>query len=154
MHFYSFRNSFLSDCSFFFTLSFSYNSSAVKKYCNKIHNCMNHLTNLATFLKLLISFFMSNYSVYRFHKIAQYSANLLQCTITCSAVFLIWSHEQIEDKKSETWILFKKAVSLMQLMWICVIIELSVFCSCVWSLTVLWLRNSTSRKCHFRSLLI
>ncbi len=152
MHLYSSRSSFLSDCSSFSALFFSYSNSAVKEYYNRIHSYINHLTSLAASLRSLISSLISSYLVHEFHRIILCSANLLQCAITCSAVSLIWSHEQTDNEKPRTWVLFRKAASLLQLIWICMIIKLSVFCSCTCSLTAFWLRNLISRKFYLRDL--
>ena len=137
MHLYSSKNSFSSDCSSFSVFSFSYINSAVKKYCDRIHSYMNHLTSLATFSESSISSLISSYLVCEFHRAILCSANLLQCVITCSAVSLTWSHKQTDDEKFRTQILFRKAASSLWLIWICVIIKLSVFCSCACSLTAL-----------------
>ena len=150
-HLCSSRNSFSSDCSSSF-FSFLYSNSAASEYCSRIHSCMNHLTSHAALSESSISFLMSNCPVYGFHRAAQHLTNLLQCAMTCSAVFLTWSHEQISDRKPDMWILFRKAASSMQFVQIYVIIEFSVFCSCTWNLTALCLKNSTSRKFHFKDL--
>ena len=78
--------------------------------------------------------------------------NLLQYIITCFVIFLIWSHEQTDDEKFKTQILFKKTVSSLQSIWICMIMKLSIFCSCAWSLTVLQLRNLISSRFQFKNL--
>ena len=148
MHLYSLKSLLSFSCSSFFVFSFSYSNSAVKEYCNRICSCMNHLISLAAFSESTIRLLMSSYSVCEFHRAALCSANLLQCAMMCSAVSLIWSQEQTDDRKSGTQVLFRKAASSMWLIWICVIIELSVFCSCAWSLTALRLGGPTPRKFH------
>jgi hypothetical protein len=72
--------------------------------------------------------------------------------MTCFAVSLIWSHRQINERKFKTQVLFRKTASLLQSVQICVIIELSVFCSCTWSLIALWLRDSTFSKFYSENL--
>ena len=95
---------------------------------------------------------MSICSVHEFHRAAQCSVNLLQCTMTCFAVFLAWSHRQTDDEKSRTQTLFRKTASSLQSVQICMIMKLFVFCSCAWSLTVLWLKDLISSKFQFRNL--
>ena len=136
----------------YFFSSFSYSNSAVKKYWNRIHNCIIYLIKHAAFLESLISFLMSTYLICEFCKTAQLFVNLLQCTMTCFIVFLIRLHRQTDDEKLRTQILFRKTASSLQLIWICMIMKLSIFCSCAWSLTVLWLKNLTSSKFQFENL--
>ena len=112
------------------------------------------MTRHAASLESLISLLMSICSVHEFHRTAQCSVNLLQCTIICFTVFLTWSHRQTDDEKLKTWVLFRKTASSLQLIWIYMIMKFFVFCSCAWSLTVLWLRNLTLSKFQFRNLLI
>ena len=154
LHFYSSRISSLSDCSSTFFSSFSYSNLTVKKYWDSICSCMTHLTRCATFSKSSISFLMSICPVHGFCKAAWCFMNLLQCTMTCFTVFLIWSHEQTDDEKLRTQILFRKTTSSLQSVWICMIMKLSVFCSCAWSLIVLQLKDLTSSKFQFESLLV
>ncbi len=153
MHFYSSKNSFLSDylISVFF---FSYNNSVIKKYYDRIYNCINHLVSHAVFFELFISSLISSYLIYRFYKIAWHFMNLSQCIIMCFTVFLIWSHEQTDDKKLRTWALFRKIMNSLWFIWICMIIKLSIFCSCAWNLIILWLKNLIFSKFHFKNLLI
>ena len=131
MHSYSSKNSFSSDYSSSFFSSFSYSNLAVKKYWDKIHSCINYLTRHAAFFKLLISFLMFICLIHKFCKAAQHFMNLLQCIVTYFTVFLIWLHEQIDDKKLRIWILFKKTTSLLQFIQIYMIIEFFIFCSCI-----------------------
>ena len=157
MHLYSSKSSFLSNyssTSFSSFFSFSYSNSAVKEYCDRIHSCMNYLASHAIFSESFTSFLIFSCSIHEFHRAAQHLMNLLQCVMTCFIVFLIWLHEQTNDEKLRTWVLFKKTASLLQFMQICMIIELSVFCSCVWSLTTLWLKDLTFSKFYFRNLLV
>ena len=146
LYFYDLRILFFSDYSFIFSFSFSYNNLVVKKYWNRICSCITYLIRYAALFKSSISFLMSICLIYEFHKAAQCFMNLLQCTMTCFVIFLIWSHKQINDEKSEIQILFKKTASSLQLMQICIIMKFFIFCNCVWSLTILQLKNLTSSK--------
>ena len=143
---YDSRILLLSDCSSTFFSSFSYSNLTVKKYWDRIHSYIIYLTRYAASLRSSISLLMSICLIHEFHRTAWCFVNLLQCTITCFAVFLIWSHEQTDDEKSETQILFRKTTSSLWSIWICVIMKLSIFYNCAWSLTILWLRDLTSSK--------
>ena len=151
---YNSRISLLSDCLSTFFSSFLYSNSAVKKYWDRIHSCIIHLTRHVTLSESSISFLMFIYLICKFHKAAQHFVNLLQCIMTCFVIFLIWSHRQTDDEKLRIWVLFRKIASLLWLIWICMIMKFSVFCSCIWSLTVLQLRSSTLSKFQLESLLI
>ena len=89
-----------------------------------------------------------------FNSLLLSSVNLSQCVITCVTVSLTWSHEQTDEEKLDTFTLFKKTVSSMCFMWICVITELSALCSLACSLTVLQLEDFTSKRLHLGCLIV
>ena len=149
---YSSRISSLSDYSFIFSSSFSYNNLTVKKYWDRICSCIIYLTRHAVLSESSISFLMSICLIHRFCRTAWCSVNLLQCTMTCFTVSLIWLHRQTDDEKFKTWILFRKTASSLQSVQICMIMKLFIFCSCAWSLTVLWLKDSASSRFQFKNL--
>ncbi len=135
-HLYSSKSLFLLDCSFTFSSSFSYSNSAIKEYYDRIWSCMNYLASYAVFSELLISSLMSSCLICEFCRTAQHFMNLLQCTMMCFAVSLIWSHGQTDDEKLRTWVLFRKTASSLQLMWICVINFKILKWTFIWTLTV------------------
>ena len=114
LHSYSSKVSFFLDCSSTFFSSFSYSNLIIKKYWDGICSCITYLTRHAAFSESSISFLMSICPVHRFCKAAQHFMNLLQCTMTCFAVSLIWSHEHTDDEKSKMQVLFRKTASSLQ----------------------------------------
>ena len=113
---------------------------------------MNHLTKYVILSEFLISFLTSIWLIHESCKTAQHFMNLLQCIITCFAVFLTCLHEQIEEEKFCICLLFRKVTSLLWSVWICVIMKLSVFCNCAWSLTALWLKSLILSKFQLKNL--
>ena len=111
LYFYSSRISSLSNCSSTFFSSFSYSNLTVKKYWDRIHSCIIYLTKHAASFRSSISFLISICLIHKFCRAALCFMNLLQCTMTCFTVFLIWLHEQTDDEKFKTWVLFRKTAS-------------------------------------------
>ena len=94
----------------------------------------------------MIRFCRFSWFMFRFFNRCLILMNLKQCIIMWAAVSHAWLHWHVSILKSETLILFKKAVKSIHFEQIYVIRKLSILCRFLCNLRVLWFDDFMSIK--------